>query len=670
MRLTFSHIATENLRIPDMNITFTPGMNFLQFPNGTGKTTLLQLVRHALSNDWELKDPQYINSFKKKGSDIDDGIFELGFEFKKEKYIIRANFNFLDGTVGVDTDTPNGRKRDNFAVPRELKPFLTKHHVDIFIFSAQMANTHFQKDSASVTNAVGTFSGRLNLEKLLRSLEKKFKAKHRGVTQEGTSTRLEKKLDALEKKINELTDKKKAYDDDLEPIQNLHNELQQKINSNQAQQDLFRNNKDKIEGELRGVTKEIVDRENIIEKLAASPMNISPKFENMVNDVYTNLEKAKLPGVANLFFDEISEQPECICGTPMTNDLKKEILSRKKNYLDTDDVGFINEMKANIKNATEDLNRENFYQQIELGKEAWKKQEDLNDDISELNEDLKNSSLTPREIKKYDELGDEIDRIGRALEAITKSKYEGDNNHIRRNQEIGNLSEMQIESLIENLPDAEWLQSKLSEQHADASGYLKANSNMQALKSLVENSIESAELKIKEEIAHSMNGMISSIHTDQDFKVTSIDDRIYLDGQEGGSGAQEVITVSAFALSLLSRSQVDFPMLIDHPVKDIQNEDRAQLSKFLSDTSHQCICLVINSEKDGFTRDEDTRERHEFLNEANFITAVRKKNAPDFPQGSKDSSDACWTYDYEFFNNFKTAKYSEKAYESEEVNEF
>ena len=41
------------------------------------------------------------------------------------------------------------------------------------------------------------------------------------------------------------------------------------------------------------------------------------------------------------------------------------------------------------------------------------------------------------------------------------------------------------------------------------------------------------------------------------FKVSSIDKAIHLDGQQK-SGAQEVITVSTFALSLLNRSSVDF----------------------------------------------------------------------------------------------------------------
>ena len=135
-----------------------------------------------------------------------------------------------------------------------------------------------------------------------------------------------------------------------------------------------------------------------------------------------------------------------------------------------------------------------------------------------------------------------------------------------------------------------------------------------------------------------------------------VDKAIKIDGQGGGSGAQEVITVTTFALALLQRSSIDFPMIIDHPVKDIQNENRGELSKFLKKSTHQCICLVINSEKDGFIRDEDTRKKHDHVANSKFITAARKRNAGDFPKDSLESEDGIVTYDYEFFNSFKTSK--------------
>ena len=77
---------------------------------------------------------------------------------------------------------------------------------------------------------------------------------------------------------------------------------------------------------------------------------MSEKFKDMVEDVFNNLEKAKLPGIANLFFDEIADRKLHLWHQD-DPELRKTILDRKANYLDTDDVGFINEMKSHIKEA-------------------------------------------------------------------------------------------------------------------------------------------------------------------------------------------------------------------------------------------------------------------------------------------------------------------------------
>ena len=178
--------------------------------------------------------------------------------------------------------------------------------------------------------------------------------------------------------------------------------LSSKRFQNKGQIDLYKSRRETIEAGMSELRPKIADYENKIEMLAASPANISKKFQDMTEDVFSNLEKAKLPGIANLFFDEISEQDECICGTPITSDLKREILSRKKNYLDTDDVGFINEMKANIKNAVDDAERDELNNILNNATEAMKQKKDLEEENEDLHEEQKRNALSEREINEFD----------------------------------------------------------------------------------------------------------------------------------------------------------------------------------------------------------------------------------------------------------------------------
>ena len=653
MKLEFSAIETKNLRVPDLNIDFASGMNFFQIPNGTGKTTLLELFRHALANDWDDLDTKTINSFKRKGAEVYDGTFSIGLKVKKEIYKITANFDFSEGTVSVDTDTPNGRKRNKFDPPRELKPFLTRNHTDIFIFSAQIASQHFTESSNVVDKAVGTFSGKLTVQNNLQKIEKKFKAKHRGATNSTKANVTEQKLEILDIKIQQLRDLEKELKEQIEKKQKKHDILDAKVKQAQENNKKLTERRDKLDGDLSELQNTFNQLENEVSNLAIYPNNISKKFNKRIKEIYLKLEKKKLPGTSSAFFDEIAEQDKCICGTEITKEIKENIVSGKDKYLGDEDIAFVNAMKTSIEDCNNGTAEKELSEKITEIRDISLLIEDKYEEISEVRSQSEEEGLTKKEHKEYRKLIEELSKLGGDLKGITKSNYESDN---ERKKELKDMILPSVKKYIKNIPDALWLQEYLSDQDAMAKGYKKANDNLQKVKEAIEEAIKEAEDKIKKEITTSINKMIGKIHSDQEFRVASVDKAIKIDGQGGGSGAQEVITVTTFALALLQRSSIDFPMIIDHPVKDIQNENRGELSKFLKKSTHQCICLVINSEKDGFIRDEDTRKKHDHVANSRFITAARKRNAGDFPKDSLESEDGIVTYDYEFFNSFKTSK--------------
>ena len=653
MKLTFTEIETSNLRVPDLKIEFTEGMNFLQIPNGTGKTTLLQLIRHSLSNNWDNLEPKEIKAFRRKASDSHEGFFKIGFKSKEDRYKLQINFDFSDGSFHVDTDTPSGKKRNKFDPPRDLKPFMTKNHVDIFIFSAQIAPEHFSEKSNVVEKAVGTFSGRLTVEKNIEDILKKFSSKHRGSTSDAKDKDTEKKLEILDVKLDELSELKNVLEEEIDKTHLKYDPLQAKVKAYQANTEKQRDKRDKLNVQLQDLRDEFKNLENEISLLVIRPSNVSKNFQKMINGIYSKLEKEKLPGTSSAFFDEIAEQDECICGTEITKDIKKRIISGKDKYLGDDDIAFVNAMKTSIADCVEGTAEKELKEKIGELKKTTLQIDDVNELIAESEEEAKEEALTPKELKSYQILFKQLEEYNSKLKAIQKSDFDDE---YQRERELAKIIGTTIKNFIQNIPDAEWLQKHLQDKDAKSKGYKNANDNMQKVRNAIEEGISEAEDMIKDEIANSMNKMIRSIHTDGEFKVSSVDKAINLDGQTRGSGAQEVIAVSTFALSLLQRSSIDFPMIIDHPVKDIQNENRAELSNFLNKSTHQCICLVINSEKDGFIRDEDTRQVHKHVANSNFITAVRKKNAPEFPKDSIETDDGLISYEYKFFNSFKTSR--------------
>lgn len=65
MKITLNEIKTDNLRCPDIHLKFKEGLNFVQMPNGTGKTTILTLISYLFSNEWE---PRLVKEMQKEST--------------------------------------------------------------------------------------------------------------------------------------------------------------------------------------------------------------------------------------------------------------------------------------------------------------------------------------------------------------------------------------------------------------------------------------------------------------------------------------------------------------------------------------------------------------------------------------------------------------------------
>ena len=213
---------------------------------------------------------------------------------------------------------------------------------------------------------------------------------------------------------------------------------------------------------------------------------------------------------------------------------------------------------------------------------------------------------------------------------------------------------------VTNLEDAKWLELYLREKAADAGNYRGALNAKNEIFELIEKSISEANNEITSELKEIINKKIKESFGRQQLSVEDIDNSIVLKGKEKGSGAEKTITVTSFALSLLERSKVDFPLVIDHPVITVMLESRSALSKFMSGLNHQVICFVINAEKDGFIT--KSGKVLPFLDNSKFITAGRLEQVTvdGLPKGTQKSKNGFITHDDKFFHEFEIENEDQK----------
>ena len=139
--------------------------------------------------------------------------------------------------------------------------------------------------------------------------------------------------------------------------------------------------------------------------------------------------------------------------------------------------------------------------------------------------------------------------------------------------------------------------------------------------------------------------------------VNSINENIKLEGQSEGSTGQEARIGIIFLLTLLERSSIKFPLILDVPVKGMDFGARRRTAQFISKLDSQFIGFVIDSDKEDFT----DKFKEITNNSNNYITCYRRESeskefddlANNFNSTPDKSSNAHVVYDYNFFEKFK-----------------
>ena len=70
--------------------------------------------------------------------------------------------------------------------------------------------------------------------------------------------------------------------------------------------------------------------------------------------------------------------------------------------------------------------------------------------------------------------------------------------------------------------------------------------------------------------------------------------------QSQASGAQNIIVAYSFARSVLEEADIEFPLIVDHPVANVDKKNRRTLGSKLGLMMHQFIGFLIDTEREGF----------------------------------------------------------------------
>lgn len=583
----------EGLRCPDHEVSFLDAfgnphaISLLQMPNGTGKTTTLELLRAALSGSaargqWS---EETVRSFAKRGNEDGDGHFRLDGQCNGRRFTVALNFSFSEGTVAYSTTLTSGI-RDGFHPPRDAISFMREGFVNFFVFDGELAERLLSRKHTNAESVLADLFHLNLLSQLARRVDEYWEQQIGRVNakDERGFTRRKNRVDRLKQRLATLRKER----DSLE-VQRADTEKDLKAKKARFSADIARSRE--VNERLRAAEAALATAESELEKSSADclarfrdPEAVAERFAMDMSELKRSLDRAKLPeSAAREFFEELAQEDECICGRPLDADTRAAIRERAERYLGSDDVSFLNAMKGDVA------------KRIAPPEDAPAKE--LVALLSSLGDERR--TLAERRTAR-DRVETEAIEGDPELEEAHKDivRFEGelracDEQLSKFDDEVESDDSMGIQVLEARLADAE----KALAEITDTLNLKKRRDVLLTLLSKAENRAREA---VEAEVTRETNERIRDVIPDNQIRVDKIDRCLVLEGQEGGSVGETLSVAYAFLATLFTRSEHSVPFLVDSPANPIDLRVRAKVAELIPKLAGQFIAFTISSERQGF----------------------------------------------------------------------
>lgn len=651
-KLKFLGWEAKGLRCPDHKIDLRNGSSphpiaLIQMPNGTGKTTSLQLLRAAMSGSARDWNTGKVRSFRKKNPSSDRGFFTVDFLAGDNKATIKLHFDFVEGHVQYETTYRSGNDV-GFHPPRDLRRFMTPWFVRFFVFDGELAEKLLDPRETDAEQAIeNLFQVRL-LDTMETRVEEYWEEKtaDQRVRNDDRLDKQKRKYEKSRERLKFLIKQKKKDENKLE---RLRQDLEQKESN--FEEDLSKHEKLKDEHNeatknlerAKGKVRNTADR--ALQKMRAPQVLLSSFTEEMI-DLKQSLDSVKLPERSSReFFVELAENEErCICGRDLDDEHRTAIRERAERYLGSNDNAFLNNMKEGIShleggsvNGEKKLEGEIDELKDAVGlRQKWRMQlDDVEDRGAEGDPELA-------------EVREEINDLEEEIEQLEKKmrKYE-------RRDDTPAIGEAWGIEIVKKRKDRH--EKKVGEI-ADALDLLNKRKTLQ---SILNDASKRAQSLVSREVCERANRRIETLMPDNDIRIDAIDSCLRLRNQESGSAGETLTVGYAFLSTLFNLSNYRLPFIVDSPANPIDLSIRDQVGSIAPQLANQFIAFTISSERQGFVT--ALEEKAEAMNQdVKFSTLFRKgveeaeeqlKN--DSPERVKEFEDGWCVRGQSFFHHFQ-----------------
>lgn len=650
MRIDLAGWSSRGLRSPDVDVNLadadgTPAkVALIQMPNGTGKTTTLELIKATLSNTAGSWNPEKVRGFRRRLDTRTEGQFIVRLMINGRPLTFELTLDFENGAARYrTTNLGSGGIAAGWTPPPDVHRFLSPEFLRLFIFDGEFADELFDPARAEADRAIDALCQLYLLKDASDFAEAEWdrKSKAGGPKTDAGLQRYQADQTALLKREDELRRMESAAAREVQRLGKLITDLDAKINERLASMKSTQAEHAQALQSLNDSKRDVLAAAGSAMSAVRMPLAIHPEFGKRLIALKENLDHLRLPeNTSAQFFEELVQEDECICGREMTAGARTEIAARAKRYLDADESGTINALKSDIDKFTTVDGEEPLDQRLAGQLRAL--------GIARRAEHQADQLVRTLKQKLIDEGDDQLRAWQTELDE-SQTKYAELNGILGRIRGDG----IPDEDPIWSLKQIEKKKTEVSAKIADITQTVTLRKQTDLLKGILKRAAELARAQIKQELIAEANQRLHGILVNDPLEIAQIERSLRLADQEGASVGQTLSVGYTFLMSVLNRGNNNFPLVVDSPANPIDADVRHNIGTLIPELCTQFIGFTINTERQGFVP-----ALEQAAGAVKYLTLFRKTDGTKrlmagLPgQGVTETETAVLIEDRDYFMNF------------------
>lgn len=574
--------------------------NFVMMANGTGKTTIIQLIKGTLDGSAVSWSSEKIREFAPTTISADFGEFSLTVKFDNKQYKYILGLNYKNGTAKIETVVlPRGRE-NGLRLPEALKGIFTPEFVSRFVFDGEQAKKSMDRTSNEAEETIRYLYRLDELDAILvmnRKILSDIQTAEGGSKGSNSSiSNLRTRKEAVEKAIVKLENEQRTLNSELSIFRAQLKDKQDNVNELHEQFNALNQEKNELIKEAEENKGKISTQVNELLALIKSPYLLNEAFSSRMLELGQGMQKLKLPKNSSKdFFVELANAAKCVCDRCIGDAERRAILKNADRYLGGDQQAVLNIIKGCLVESNYDSSAQNAFNTL---CELRKQEENI----------IKRATINEEKLLKAG--GDKAERLQSEINELLGCIAVAQNN-LERIESKDEFDEKLDEQ--NNLHRAKLALDDYEKKIASATRTNNALRKKETVEKIILSIKEKATDALKDEIIRKTNEKIKTVITDDNIEIENIDRYIKLRDRNGASEGQTLSIGYCFLGTLFEDAELEFPFIIDSPTGKMDFDKRKAVASIIPKVFNQMIAFVQSAEVDRFADRFYKKENTQFL---------------------------------------------------------